>query len=138
MFAFTFFIVSVCAVRYDVDKFYVFPRARGLQLHLLSVLGGIWREGGGLPKEDGVGKGFVGLSVIMAAQAGEADPSEREARTVLKASGESGIQNKARVIDSSISYVYIFLLELLHVGLLQSRRLEGAEIDVDEIGCFDR
>lgn len=37
---------------------------RGLQLHLLSALGEIWR-GGGLPLEGGAKKEYVGLSVVM-------------------------------------------------------------------------
>lgn len=40
---------------------------RGLQLHLLSALGEIWR-GGGLPVEGGVKKEVVGLSVVMKAE----------------------------------------------------------------------
>ncbi|CAM9253119.1 unnamed protein product [Pylaiella littoralis] len=44
-----------------------FTTVRGLQLHLLSALGEIWR-GRGLPQADLSKKEFVGLSVVMAAR----------------------------------------------------------------------
>lgn len=60
---------------------------RGLQLHLLSALGEIWR-GGDLPQEDGSKKEFVGLSVVMAAKGkGEVQVSV-DSRRLLEDSGE--------------------------------------------------
>lgn len=56
---------------------------RGLQLHLLSALGEIWR-GGGLTLEGGPKKEFVGLSVVMKAKGREQPVGRRQ----LQDSGE--------------------------------------------------
>lgn len=60
-------------------------KKRGLQLHLLSALGEIWR-GGGLPLEGEAKKEFVGLSVVMKA---EGRGEQLVGRRQLQDSGEN-------------------------------------------------
>lgn len=68
--------------------FYFDCKQRGLQLHLLSALGEIWR-GGNLPQDDGSKKEFVGLSVVMAVKRkGEAQQVDVDSRRLLEDSGE--------------------------------------------------
>lgn len=62
---------------------------RGLQLHLLSALGEIWR-GGGLPEKEGIKKEFVGLSVVMKTVKGAEGQANLHARRQLEDSGEFG------------------------------------------------
>lgn len=62
-------------------------KQRGLQLHLLSALGEIWR-GECLPQQDDSKKEFVGLSVVMSAKGkGEAQVN-MDSRRLLEDSGE--------------------------------------------------
>ncbi|CAM9498130.1 unnamed protein product, partial [Hapterophycus canaliculatus] len=62
-----------------------FTTVRGLQLHLLSALGEIWREGG-LPQQKGTKKEFVGLSVVMKTTKGAKEHIDLNARRQLEES----------------------------------------------------
>lgn len=63
-------------------------KERGLQLHLLSALGEIWRKDV-LPKEEGAARDFVGLSVVVSAQGREGGHINVEGRHLLEDSGET-------------------------------------------------
>lgn len=60
---------------------------RGLQLHLLSALGEIWREES-LPNEQTAKGEFISLSVVMEVSAGSASFAGAEARHLLEENGK--------------------------------------------------
>ncbi|CAM9382816.1 unnamed protein product [Scytosiphon promiscuus] len=65
-----------------------FTTVRGLQLHLLSALGEIWREEG-LPQKEGMRKEFVGISVVM--------------KTARGAEGQATLNGRRQLEDSVTS-----------------------------------
>ena len=71
---------------------------RGLQLHLLSALGEIWRAAS-LPREDGTKKEFVGLSLVMKANGKGEELVDADARRHLEESGELGLRKGCDICD---------------------------------------
>lgn len=67
------------------------PDARGLQLHLLSALGEVWREGD-LVRKGGVTGEFVDLSFVVSAKGGKASLLDEEGRCPLEKSGEFDLE----------------------------------------------
>lgn len=61
-------------------------RFRGLQLHLLSALGEIWREPT-VHEEQSVGADSVNISMLMSAQGSEATVADAEARRIFEEKG---------------------------------------------------